>query len=135
MRRFLMMAALVGFGVMVWRIGTMLSSDAIGMAVGMVFGVMAGVPAALLVLATSRRSDERQAEDAYAPVRSDRQLPAYPYQPPVIVVTGGQAPQAQPHPAQLANPPYFVPSNTNGWDTQRGERRFKVVGEREEWVK
>lgn len=135
MRRFFMIAVLVGLGVAVWRIGGLLSSDAIGMAVGMVFGVLAGVPAALLVLATSRRNDDRQEEDSFTGARTDRQLPAYPYQPPVIVVTGSQVPHAQPQPAQAANTPYYVASNTNGWDTQRSERRFKVVGEREDWVK
>ena len=134
MRRFLMVAILVGLGVMAWRVGGLLSSDAIGMAVGMVFGVLAGVPAALLVLATGRRSDSSRDDDAREQMRSDRQLPAYPYQSPVIVVTGGQAPQPQGHPSSPAGAPYFVPSNNNGWDGGRSERRFKMVGEREEWV-
>lgn len=36
-------------------IGDKLSTDALGMAVGLVFGVIATIPAALLVLAASRR--------------------------------------------------------------------------------
>ena len=58
MRKFFALAALIFVGVIAWRIGGMLSSDALGMAVGMVFGVMAGIPAALLVLATGRRRTE-----------------------------------------------------------------------------
>jgi hypothetical protein len=138
MRRFLMLAMLVVLGVMTWRLGTSLSSDALGMAVGVVFGVLAGVPAALLVLATSSRRREQEEEryeryDRYQG-RQDRQLPAYPYQPPVIVVAGAQAPQ-QPAPPPLGPGPYYVPNNqVNSWEPPRGERRFKVVGEREEWI-
>jgi len=133
MRRFVMVAILVIIGVMAWRVGGLLSTDAIGMAVGMVFGVLAGVPAALLVLATGRRSDSER-EEEHTQMRADRQLPAYPYQSPVIVVTGGQAPQGPPQPAPPAGAPYYVPSTNNGWDGRRSERRFKMVGEREEWV-
>lgn len=141
MRRFLLLAALVVIGVATWRVGMMLSSDAIGMAVGMVFGALAGIPAALLVLATSRRSEPDDEERYGERARPDRQLPAYPYQPPVIVVTGAQAPQAQaPMPGGTA--PYFVPpGGANGWGNNhweapqaQGGRRFKMVGEKEEWI-
>ena len=70
MRRFLMLALLVILGVMTWRLGTSLSSDALGMAVGVVFGVLAGVPAALLVLATNSR--RREQEDDERSERNDR---------------------------------------------------------------
>lgn len=61
-------AGLIVAGVLTWQIGGRLSMDAVGMGVGLVFGVLAGFPAALLVLATSRRawSDESEEED-YAP--------------------------------------------------------------------
>ncbi len=51
-------------------------------------------PPALLVLATSSRRRREEEDDAERYERyggrQDRQLPAYPYQPPVIVVTGGR---------------------------------------------
>ena len=139
MRKFVMLAGLVMLGVFAWRLGESLSSDALGMAVGMVFGILAGIPAALLVLATSnrRRQEEEDARaeryDRYSQ-RQDRQLPAYPYQPPVIVVAGGGQAQ-QPAPPPLGPAPYYVPSQGAAWgDGGRSERRFKVVGEREEWI-
>lgn len=39
-----------------WRLSTLLSSDAIAMAIGLSFGVLAGLPAAALVLIASRRA-------------------------------------------------------------------------------
>jgi hypothetical protein len=131
-----MLALLVILGVMTWRLGSSLSSDALGMAVGVVFGVLAGIPAALLVLATNsrrREHEEEERDERYQRYqqRQDRQLPAYPYQPPVIVVAGSQAPQPAP---PLGQGPYFVPNQTNSWEPPRSERRFKVVGEREEWI-
>ena len=50
----------------------------------------------------------------------------------MIVVAGAQSPQAAPPP--FGQGPYYVPNQTNSWEPQRGERRFKVVGEREEWI-
>ncbi|MFN8440507.1 MAG: hypothetical protein U0175_07060 [Caldilineaceae bacterium] len=40
-----------------WEIVGRLSSDAIDLALGVLFGVMAGIPAALIALMASRRSD------------------------------------------------------------------------------
>lgn len=136
MRRFVMLAVLVVLGVFAWRLGESLSSDALGMAVGMVFGILAGIPAALLVLATSSRRRQEEDEERYERYdrysqRPDRQLPAYPYQPPVIVVAGGQSQQPAP---PMGGAPYYVPSQSAQWDPPRNERRFKVVGEREEWI-
>jgi hypothetical protein len=138
MRRFIMLAILVMLGVFAWRLGESLSSDALGMAVGMVFGILAGIPAALLVLATSsrrRHEEEEERAERYARYqqRNDRQLPAYPYQPPVIVVAGGG--QAQQPAPPMGSAPYYVPSQPAQWgEPPRNERRFKVVGEREEWI-
>lgn len=139
MRKFVMLSMLLMLGVFAWRLGESLSSDALGMAVGMVFGILAGIPAALLVLATSNRrrqeeEDERAERYERYSQRQERQLPAYPYQPPVIVVAGGG--QAQQPAPPLGPGPYYVPPQMQpaGWDTPRSERRFKVVGEREEWI-
>ncbi len=136
MRRFIMLALLVIVGVMAWRLGSALSSDALGMAVGVVFGVLAGIPAALLVLATNsrRREQEEERYERYQQ-RQDRQLPTYPYQPPVIVVAGAQSPQQAAPPPGAGGAPYFVPSQPNHWgEPGRSQRSFKVVGEREEWL-
>lgn len=48
---------LVFVGVVGWRIGGNLSSDAMGMAIGMLFGIMAGIPTALILLASERRHE------------------------------------------------------------------------------
>ncbi len=66
MRRFVLLALLVGVGVMTWRLGSALSSDALGMAVGVVFGVLAGIPTALLVLATNSRRRAQEDEEPKA---------------------------------------------------------------------
>lgn len=58
MRRLLGVAALLFLMVMTWRIGNMLSSDAVSMAVGLIFGVLAGVPTALIILMAPRQQDD-----------------------------------------------------------------------------
>ncbi|MFN8469922.1 MAG: hypothetical protein U0X20_30470 [Caldilineaceae bacterium] len=122
MRRFVMLALLVILGVMTWRLGTSLSSDALGMAVGVVFGVLAGIPCAAGAgdqqPAASKEDDRSERYDRYTNQRRDRQLPAYPYQPPVIVVAGAPAPQAAPPP--LGQGPALCSNQTNSWEPQRG---------------
>lgn len=89
MRAIAVATGLAVLGLMCWRIAGALATDATGMAVGLVFGILAGIPAALLVLATSsrRREMERDEDERYERYHNGRehQLPAYPYQPPVIV--------------------------------------------------
>jgi hypothetical protein len=126
MLRFLGVALLVVMLALAWRIGSMLSSDAIGMAVGMTLGVLAGLPTAALVLLARRHDDDK---DDYRD--DDRTLPAqgYGYQPPIIVLTGaagypgapGQPPQAQ---QAMLPAPAAVP-----WPPDRRERSFRIVGE------
>ena len=48
---------LIFVGVVGWRIGGNLSSDAMGMAIGMLFGIMAGIPTALILLASEKRHE------------------------------------------------------------------------------
>lgn len=101
MRRFIGLIALVFVGIIAWRIGESLSSDAISMAVGVLFGVLAGIPTALLVLVGGRRQEaapsgggESGGTRNYqqnAPRLPDNQM-AYPQQPPVIVVAPSQMP-------------------------------------------
>ena len=63
MKQLAMLVGLCLFGWMTWRVGTSLSSDALGLAVGVVFGVLAGIPSALLVLAGQRRRGRREYDD------------------------------------------------------------------------
>jgi hypothetical protein len=126
MKHFVTITVLVLGGVAAWRIGETLSSDAISMGLGIFFGMLAGVPAALMVMAASRRREYVDSE------RSDRRV-AQAYgsttQPPVIVVSA---------PGMLSN----GQSAANGshalelplWSSARSERQFKVVGEQDELV-
>lgn len=69
--------AVVGFW---WLVGT-LSADALYMGIGIVFGALASIPAALLVLAASRRPER-------AEPRPRPQPPSTKPQPPVVMVQG-----------------------------------------------
>lgn len=132
MRQFLVISGLVAGGVAAWRIGETLSSDAISMGLGILFGMLAGVPAALLVMAASRRRDYLDEDE-----RRSRRAPEGAFggygqgygaqQPPVIVVTApGMLPHGQPAP--------FAALEAPGWPTVRAPRQFTVVGDREESV-
>jgi hypothetical protein len=114
MKHLIALLLLIFFGLAAWLFATRLSADALGMAVGLVFGVLAGVPTALLVLAANRRrsddDDEQEAPPRQSMTYGQR---AFPYQPPVIVVT-------QPH--QL--PQQWQPTNS---------RQFRIVGELGAW--
>lgn len=141
MKRWFGLALLVFVGTAGWRIGDALSPDALSMAVGVLFGVMAGVPAALLVMAGSRRrSEEDRADQArrnqHGPMHSNGPVygqlpgqvngwhPAYAQQPPVIVFAGPQG---------LGNPQARQPQME--WFPQEPPaRNFSIVGDREELV-
>ncbi|CAN5401997.1 hypothetical protein BH10CHL1_BH10CHL1_04720 [soil metagenome] len=148
MKKFIGLLLLVFVGMVGWRVGGSLSSDAMSMAVGVLFGVLAGVPTALLLLAAERRRSPSDEQRGATWVR-DRNpqaghylpgghYPAYPQQPPVIVLTGAPAtgPQSayglptQPDSRQL-QPEQRWADERNG---ARAHRQFKVVGEKEEWV-
>lgn len=69
---------LVFAGIVAWRIGERLSSDAISMGLGLLFGILAGVPTALLVMLGGRRSEPQPLPKAdYKPV------------PPTIILLKG----------------------------------------------
>ncbi len=132
MKRFLGLCLLVFVGVAGWRVGDLLSPDALGVVVGIVFGVLASVPVAILVLAAGRRQERYD-----APAR--RQEVANPYgqvgaaQPPVIVVPAANMAL----PGQMSGgygvPPALVDSRSSVIDMPV-ERRFRVVGEEDGWV-
>lgn len=139
MKQLLVLLLLIIVALFAWGLASNLSSDALGMAVGMIFGILSGIPAALLVLAASRRrpagSDGDDDGDDW-----QRPQPGQPYgqncfAPPVIVVTGSQGAQAQQYPGQYAQPQ--LPGQARqlpGPPAQHSERVFKVVGEKEEWL-
>lgn len=132
-----MVAAVVGLALFMM---SRLSSDAIGMAAGVLFGMLAGIPSALLVLASSRRRERDDDDDDYGEeslLRTWHQ----PYQPPVIVLA---APREQ-QPQTVNNYTYtdnrqvhvgasmpLLADREREVAAQR-ERRFVVIGEREEW--
>lgn len=147
MKRLIVLSGLVFLGVATWRIGGRLSADAIGMALGVLFGVLAGLPVALLVLASHRRR-ERQEDDAryeggFSGQQGRRALPSgygYPMpmqQPPVIVLAGGPGgmQQGNGYGYQQPYPPQrMLPSPHEMAQELPQERRYRVVGETEEWV-
>lgn len=151
MKKFIGLLFLIFIGAAGWRIGNSLSSDAISMALGVFFGVLAGIPAALLVLASDRQRPTGRANYAYGSeyAQAPRHVPQT--QAPVIVLNGGGNQPA------LAGPPrhhagydyhtYFNPDDdqpqflyqqqpfaANNPQSARPARRFKVVGEQEEWI-
>ena len=126
MKRIVLLTTLLFLGIVGWRVIDNLSSDAIGMGIGVLFGMLAGVPMALLLLAATRREERRRQRAAEYPMH----YPAYPQQPPVIVVTGtGGAMQGQ---GWGQGQPAF-PANS-AWETPRADRRYRIVGEQEEWI-
>ena len=118
MKQFSFGVGLVLLAFLTWRMVTSLSSDALAMAVGVVFGLFAVVPTTLLVLASSRRQAQRDDDDDDDPrtvtvtqnfyVTDARQLTIHP-------------PAAMP----------LLADREREVQAQR-ERRFMVVGEREE---
>ena len=137
MKRLFFLILLVFVGVAAWRISERLSADAIGMALGVLFGVLAGVPVALLVLASSRRREDGQ-DDARGANRRAVDGPPHGYampmqQPPVIVLAGPGYPSMQQGSSQGA-PNRMLPAPHDISQGPAMERRFKVVGEQEEWL-
>ena len=128
MKHFLGLATLLFVGVLAWRIGEKLSTDAVSMAIGVLFGVLAGLPAALLVLAVGRRREPE------AGVRQTQSFPMFGrgplYQPPVIYLTG----QAPSHSLPAADSVHFGRGESHAWPGAHPVREFRVVGEREEWI-
>lgn len=118
MKRLLILAALIFIGALGWRVGSAISSDAIGIAVGVVFGVLASIPAALLMLVAGRRNERRQEWDGSGDGQRGRggqqqrghgqsQYDGY---PPVVIMT----PPSMPMPQGQANPYANYYGNQNG---------------------
>jgi len=123
-----------------WNIGSRLSSDALGMSVGILLGVMAGLPVALLVLAAGRggRRDEEPDYGPDYPMQRGNPYGGYGQpQPPVIILAGPgmaqQPPQGYPQGGYMAGGYPALP-NPDAQMPPASGRRFKVVGEKEEWI-
>lgn len=122
--------AVVGVtGALVWQLGSMLSTDAVGMAVGLLFGVLSGIPAALLVLAApgARRQHDAMVNESPAPHTTVVIIPPTPR----YTVAHPFAIQ----PAQPTVPPAAdddCPDWCEPWVWQeRTGRQFRIVGETE----
>ncbi len=138
MKRFIALSFLVGVGVLAWRVGGSMSSDAVSMAVGVVFGVLASIPAALLVIAVSRRdSGQRSSRQSGGTVfPGGGQYAAGNGYPPVVVVS----------PPALPAHPHTQGVHAQGWpggwqndpryDVIEGsyQRQFTVIGEEDDFV-
>ena len=125
MKRLVLLVALAMAAILVWRVGSRLSPDAIGLATGVVFGVLAGLPTAILILASNRnrRGDEsarRHGVDGAYPYGG------YPQQPPVIVLAGAPAPQ-QPDPYAAGPPPSRSVQSLPAPEDE--PRRYRMIGE------
>lgn len=110
-----------------WRLGSRLSPDAVGMAIGILLGVLASIPTSLLILASSRRREEREDAQWERPTQ-ERTPPAY--QPPVIVLAG-HAPAMQP--GMITSSSSAV-QPAAAWPPRTNARQFKIVGEVERWM-
>ncbi len=116
-----------------WSIGSRLSSDALGMGVGILLGVLAGLPTALLVIAAGRRNGRERDEPDF-PMDRDGGYGRFQPQAPVIVLANpGYAPQGM-APQQQGYDPRYALSPPQEMSMPQNSRRFKVVGEQEEWV-
>jgi hypothetical protein len=139
MKQLAALTLLIIGGFLAWLFASRLSADALGMAVGLVFGVLAGVPTALLVLAANRRrsvDDDDEEEEPTPRYGMTHGAPAFPYQPPVIVVTSPQAAGQWPGPPTVDSVGYPVRGALPGPGAASAprDRVFKVVGEKEEWL-
>lgn len=128
MKRILLLAALFFMAAAGWQIGQKLSADAISMGIGILLGLLASIPAALLVLAASRRNETK----ADAPPRGGHQLPGgQGYQAPVIVLAPPMHGYGTPPTPPMQQP--YLPASHQIVDGRAG-RQFKMVGEEESWV-
>ena len=139
MKRLAIIALLIFVGFAGWRAGGVLSTDAMSMAVGVVFGVLASIPAALLILAASRRSAQPEPQPSPRPGQQTGFPSPYPQgagQMPIVIVAppaypGFGAPAGNQF-AQLPGP------QSNGWavpsQPAHPQRAFTIVGEQSDSV-
>lgn len=127
MKQAVLLVIIVVGCVAVWRLGSRLSADAVGLAIGVLLGVLASIPTSLLILASSRRREALHEDEGWSTAQEQTPL----YQPPVIILAGqGAPPPAQ----QLPAPLHPSASPIHGWSQTTGVRQFKIVGEDEHWL-
>jgi len=97
-------------------VGLRMSTEAMAVVIGVIFGVAASIPTSLLIVAVTRRAQERTIEES--------QRYRERAQPPVIVVSPGGV-SASPWSSPFQTP--VLPPAVNGEPT----RRFHVVGDEE----
>jgi hypothetical protein len=128
--------AVVG-GALLWQIGGKLSADAVGMAVGVLFGILAGIPTALLLVYALRRQEAAEQEvEEVQPGHSGRPPFGYGQAPVIVLAAPMQNPAGYPPPGygQPALPGPVVDHQMPAGYGIAAQRRFKMVGEREEWI-
>ena len=82
---FLIVVAIVG-----WKIGSVLSRDALSMALGVIFGMMAGIPAALIAVSLKRQVPAEQPSNQQGE-RPLRPAPVPAPRPKLIIVQSERA--------------------------------------------
>lgn len=139
MRSWILIISTLGVAFLAWHIGGRLSPDALGMALGVLFGILAGIPMALMMLvAARRRTREEEGDDMPSQGRGGPHYRGAP-QAPVIILTGG--PPAQyggQHNYAATNPHALIDGQFRpalpGPTQPASARKYKVVGETEEWL-
>lgn len=121
MKRIVILVIVLIGCVALWRLGSRLSADAVGMAVGVLLGVLASIPTSLLILVSRQRSEREDVR--WERPTQERTQPAY--QPPVIVLAG-HTPAVQ-QPMITSTSP--ATSADHGWMQRNTTRQFKIIGE------
>jgi hypothetical protein len=118
MKKLAMLFGLCVLGWLTWKVGSSLSSDALGMAVGIVFGLLASVPGVLVVLAIQQQQLERECD-------------AEPQTVNVYVITNNTTHNTTHNTGGQGMP--LLADRQREIQAQHSGRVFKVVGERGEW--
>ncbi|MBI5652396.1 MAG: hypothetical protein HZC40_18410 [Chloroflexi bacterium] len=115
LRNGILLVALVFAVTLALIVGNRLSNEALAVLVGAVCGISATVPVSIALFIAASRNWGRAPEPAHYEPRT---------QPPVIVVSPPQLPQAH---YGYAGAPYFLPPTIS--DASLGTREFKIIGE------
>lgn len=140
----IVLALILGAGVMAYEIGSRLSDEAIMMIAGVSCGIVASIPVSLgLLIALTRDRTSYAADDTadlepepapytiYRPAAPQPpQVPQFPQQQPQIIVVAPPQSQLPPNFAPYGN--YLSPPQLNALPAPMQERTFKIVGEDDE---
>jgi hypothetical protein len=136
MRWIFLVALMIGFSAMVFRVFQTMSSDAIGLIIGVLLGVLASIPVALLIFAAQRSATirDQRMQQQYREPRQQREYTGT--RPMVIMMPDGrqqqQPQQPQPWHTMQPPPPRLLTSTNN--DDSEAPGNFRVVGdEGSEW--